>query len=235
MDRVFPRQRLSFALAPAAGLALGMVVAALFLLMPLATLESLVLASGIPALVAAAEPPLGFTARLVIALFSALLLGGLLWFALFLAFGGRTLAIGPEEDLPADPAVPVLRRADAHPDAPPRAPLHAQRELGTPFLQVRAAAPEPVAAPPPPPPVEQPLPADLDQPLAAFDPGAFAARPARFGPGERIATFDLPVPPPAPAPPPRREPVRPTEATITALLDRLERGVAQRAPGTPER
>ncbi|OQW48272.1 MAG: hypothetical protein A4S16_00995 [Proteobacteria bacterium SG_bin6] len=221
MEGFLRRQRLSFALAPAAGLALGVLTAATFLLLPLDRLEGLVLASGIPAVIAAAEPPLGFTARLAIALFSGVFLGGVLWFALFLAFGGRTLAFGPEEEL-VDPTIPVLRRADAHPDAPPRAPLLATRELGTPFLEVRAKAAE-VA----PPPVERPLPADLDMPLSAYDPGAFASvRP--FGPGERIATFDLPVPTPS-VPAPARDPApRDTEATISALLERLERGVVDR-------
>lgn len=220
MDRFFRRQRLSFALAPTAGLVLGVLTAATFLLLPIDRLEALVLASGIPAVIAAAEPPLGFTARLAIALFSGLFLGGVLWFALFLALGGRTLAFGPEEEL-ADPAVPVLRRADAHPDAPPRAPLLATRELGTPFLEVRAQAAKPTPVP------ERPLPADLDQPLAAYDPEAFAGA-RRFGPGERIATFDLPVPPPSAPPPPREAPPRDTEATISALLARLERGVVDR-------
>lgn len=226
MDRFFRRQRLSLPLAPSAGGALGALIAAAFLLMPIGRLEALVIASGIPAVIAAAEPPLGFTARLAIALFSGLFAGGLLWFALFLAFGQRMLAIGPEEEL-VDPAIPVLRRADAHPDAPPRAPLLATRELGTPFLEVRAkaqqAAPEPIAEIE----AELPLPADLDMPLAAYAPAALARAP-RFGPGERIATFDLPVPPPAPAAPPRPAPARDKEATITALLERLERGVVDR-------
>lgn len=222
MEGFLRRQRLSFALAPAAGLVLGVLTAAIFLLLPLDRLEGLVLASGIPAVIAAAEPPLGFTARLAIALFSGVFLGGVLWFALFLAVGGRTLAFGPEEEL-VDPTIPVLRRADAHPDAPPRAPLLATRELGTPFLEVRAKGAE--AAPPSP--VERPLPADLDVPLAAYDPAAFSGA-QRFGPGERIATFDLPVPAPSAPAPARAAPPRDTEATISALLERLERGVVDR-------
>ena len=34
--------------------------------------------------------------------------------------------------------MPVLRRADAHPDAPPRRPVFANSDLGTPFLDVKA-------------------------------------------------------------------------------------------------
>ena len=78
----------------------------------------------------------------------------------------------------------------------------------------------------------EPLPADLDVPLSAYDPGAFASVQP-FGPGERIATFDLPVPTPS-VPALARDPApRDTEATITALLERLERGVSTRTDRTP--
>lgn len=119
---------------------------------------------------------------------------------------------------------PVLRRADAHPDAPSRPPLFAMRDLGTPFLEVRAsercpvsAAPAPIE--PAPLPVERALPRDLSQPLAAFDPGAIR---------------DVPLAPPAKLPSLRPRPrderiTRPeTEASIHALLDRLERGMIRR-------
>lgn len=117
--------------------------------------------------------------------------------------------------------VPIIRRVDAHSDAspPPRA-------TQAPDLSAEAA-PEPVSeawsiA-------ERDLPADLDQPLAAFDPQAIP-----------------PVPLPPPVPPRRskgasaalrnpagRDPVdrlvRPeTDATVHALLERLERGVVRR-------
>jgi hypothetical protein len=107
----------------------------------------------------------------------------------------------------------------------------------------------------------QALPADLDQPLAAFDPYAIPAvpmvpplpvRPLRrraarapiFDDGERFETFELtppvrPAPEPivvsepvAEAPPPIAAPQ--TEASVQALLDRLERGLGKFAPPPPE-
>lgn len=125
--------------------------------------------------------------------------------------------------------IPIIRRADAHPDARPRPPLRATYELDLPaWATPKGEAPQEGA------PQEdamdaRDLPADLDQPLAAFDPLAIPA---------------VPLPPPVP---PRRERaaspaqrasahrdaadrlVRPeTDATVHALLERLERGVVRR-------
>ncbi len=273
---VLRRPRLTIALAPAIGVAMAVVTAASFLVMAQWRLEAWVLASGIPAVIAAAEPPLGFNARLVLALICGAMVGGVAWFALFVVIGGRTLAIGPEVS-EADDAVPVLRRADAHPDAPPRAPLFANRDLGMPFLDPRQAvgvvgqrapiistehrtpidddaapasasadgeideshtefvAETPVTDDAPPVDEPRPLPADLDQPLAAYDPSSFAAAAPAARP-ERLETFELTpvvrsIPDTVPAPS-RRGP-RDTEATISALLERLERGIAKRDDGDP--
>ncbi|MES2753572.1 MAG: hypothetical protein V4659_02795, partial [Pseudomonadota bacterium] len=115
-----------------------------------------------------------------------------------LLLGTRQVSVGQ--------AGALLRQA-ARRDAPPRAPLFANRDLGTPFLEIKAPTEDPDA-----PPVEQPLPADLDQPLAAFDPGAMLAvplpptpavaplvRPQLIDPGDRFETFELtPLARPAP-------------------------------------
>lgn len=107
----------------------------------------------------------------------------------------------------------------------------------------------------------QELPVDLDQPLAAFDPYAIPAvpmvppppvRPLRrraarapiFDETERFEAFEL-TPPVRPAPEPVAvsdpvvEAVPPiaapqTEASVQALLDRLERGLTKFAPPPPE-
>ncbi|WP_084582137.1 hypothetical protein [Sphingomonas azotifigens] len=121
--------------------------------------------------------------------------------------------------------MPIIRRADAHPDLGPCPPLRAAPAPDLPPRDAPAmrAAPEDV------PTAERALPADLDQPLAAFDPQAIPA---------------VPLPPPVP---PRRGQaanagsrgsvgrdaadrlVRPeTDATVHALLERLERGVVRR-------
>lgn len=250
-------------IAPLVALVLGAAAATAAAVMPVPMLEGLVSDSGLPAILSAAEPPLGATARLAVAAGAGGAAALVTWFALFILLGTRRLTVGRQ---PSSEAVPVLRRADAHPDAPARAPLLATRDLGTPFLEV-TARPEPPKAEEKPreplfspvhvvaEPVEQELPVDLDQPLAAFDPGAIpdvpmpppvhlrplrrAPRPAVFDAGERFETFELtPIrrtAAPRPAPAPRDEAItRPeTEATVHALLERLERGVVRRglAPG----
>lgn len=246
--------------APVAAALLGGVAAGVCVLLPGPMLESLVMASGLPAVVSAAAPPLGTTARLAVAGGAGGLVAVFGWLVLFLVMGTRAVTIGRGRATQAN-AAPTLRRADAHPDAPARAPLLATRDLGTPFLEV-TARPEPEAAPVAPVarvPEEQDLPIDLEQPLAAFDPDAIpdmpmpppvtlpplrrVSRPQVFDTSERFETFELtPIrrtPPPqnlTPAPRQREEAItRPeTEATIHALLDRLEKGVVKRglASGT---
>jgi hypothetical protein len=210
----YRHRRLIVPLAPAVGGALGLAVAAAIAVMPAGLLESLVMKSDVPAVLAAAAPPLGATARVLLLLVAG---GGVALFAglgLWLSFGNRYIALGRG---PVDPDLPQLRRADSHPDAPPRALVRAHRDLG---------APPPAAAP------ERALPADLDSPLAEYDPGAIPdvprapvpavaplvrfERPQLIDPGDRFETFDLvPV---------ATEPT----ATLHALLDRLERGFARR-------
>jgi hypothetical protein len=137
---------------------------------------------------------------------------------------GRRYAVAVSTREPDTLPTPIIRRADAHPDARPRPPLRASHDLDMPAwaLPKVPVEQEAVAA-------ERDLPADLDQPLAAFDPQAIPA---------------VPLPPPVP---PRRERaasagqrtpagrdagdrlVRPeTDASVHALLERLERGVVRR-------
>jgi hypothetical protein len=107
----------------------------------------------------------------------------------------------------------------------------------------------------------QDLPVDLSQPLAAFDPSAIPAvpmappppvRPLRrraprapiYDSGERFETFELtpavrPMPEPYAAPEPEALAANPiaapqTEASVHALLDRLERGLSKFGPATLE-
>jgi len=204
------RQRLTDLLPPLGAGAAGVLVLVVVLLVPTAWLESLSWRSGLAQLLPMAEPPLGATARGVLALGGAGAAAAIAWAALFLLWGTDGL-LAPRRTSPA------VRRADAHPDAPPRPPLTAA-ELGEPL--------------PPPPPAEQPIPADLDQPLAAFDPAAIPdiprepVRPVvplvapKLAAGERIETFDLS--PRAPGDP---------QPSIEQLLRRLELGTARRPAG----
>ena len=271
------------------GLTAGLGVAAGTGLMPLSVLEPLVMDSGLPAILPAAAPPLGVTARLLVALASGGVTAIFLWMFLSLLLGGtraRSVRVRPVE-APRLEETPALRRSDAHPDAPARAPVRAARDLGTPFLEVKAPRaegeeaeseplilsnaqewrnelrPEPVpamgrcapdagafdtaipistaempsasGAAPFVAAAERDLPADLNEPLSAFDPDAIPEQPIafdpkvvplrrrdwpRFDPGERIDTFAL----------------RPADSaqgaqgdsSVGALLERLERGVANR-------
>jgi len=259
-------RRLTLALTPSFAIAATAVVALTCLFLPSDVLEVLVLDSGIPAILPAAEPPLGYTARVALAMTAGGAAGALVWLAAYVVLGGdgvvhlarprlrwpafkltaptiptlrRALAGGAGDAAAAEP-VPVLRRADAHPDAPARAPLIATRDLGAPFLDVRARG----ATPPP----ERALPQDLSAPLSAFDPCAIPDTPAvpppalaplqprrikpDLDPGERFDAFELARPI---ATQPHNGPIAAprTDATIHALLDRLERGVTGR--GTPVR
>jgi hypothetical protein len=131
-------------LAPLIALVAGGLAALGVAMIPVPALEALVMDSGLPSVLAMAEPPLGTTARLAVALGSGVFVGAFMWLSAFILLGSRGLTIGGDAADPADPeevAVPVLRRADAHPDAPPRPPLLATRDLGRPFLEIRAGAP----------------------------------------------------------------------------------------------
>lgn len=246
-------QHLILPVAPLAAAVVGLSTAALFALVPTDLLESMVVDSGVAAVLSAAEPPLGLAARLALALVCGGGVGLVAWFGFFLLFGTRTMVVqraGRGGD------APVLRRADAHPDAPARRPLFANTDLGMPFLDVCAPAKhvdaeviesvpvvEGVVVAPPPPerPPERPLPVDLDQPLAAYDPTAVPEEPIdwfpppaaltprrqTFDPGERFETFALTPPAPVAQPAPATPRTDPSE-TIRALLDRLERVAARR-------
>lgn len=203
-------------IAPVGGAVAALAVAVLFVALPATVLEDWVWRSGLPSLIGAAEPPLGTTARAVLALAGGALAGAVTWSALFLLFGPGGL-LAPRAA--SSDGVPVLRRADAHPDAPARRPLSAaDLEDDDDMVFARPV----ISAPPPPPPVEQPIPADLDLPLAAFHPGALPPVPL---------TPVRPVPPlRVPAKPAAEEPAAPAAPpTIESLIDRLER-VTRRRP-----
>lgn len=276
MDAVSPVTRIALPLAPAGAGLLAALTGMAVLAAPTSLLEAFALDSGIAAIVAAAEPPLGLTARLALTVLAA---GGVFaaaWVLLDLFGPGRRLNV----------TLPDRMIRDV------REPVRAARDLGMPFLEVKAKAAR--AAPRAPADVERPLPKDLDLPLSFYDPGAVPAVPADPVPlvpalarpkAEDDAALELtvrapepeiaaePIPPieePAPAPVHAAEPAtpvevplpikpaapaerwevvelptppvtraparteRPSEATIQALLARLERGMADKAtPAAP--
>lgn len=207
-----------------ASLAAGaaVVAAVLAACIPLDTLGDLVMRSGLPAVLPAAEPPLHNTARAALAFAAAVCAGGGMWIAVALLSAitpkrrRRSRAVDADVIELGDAGALQVRRADLHPDAPTRAPVRATRDLGLPFLEVHAPredeaeiaveaeapAAELVEAAPAPQPIvmpeEQDIPVDLDTPLAAIDPVSF------------VALAPAPVEPaPAPAPEPEllRQPV----------------------------
>jgi hypothetical protein len=200
--------RLVLPVAPAFATVLAALGGLMFLLMPSAVLEDLVVDSGIASLVTAAQPPLGITAHFAIAFLVALAVGGVSWFGLFLLIGTRSIMIGGNA---REDGVPILRRADAHPDAPPRRPVFANRDLGTPFLEVTADTPPPMSAADamafvPRVIEERPIPVDLDTPLATYrsplDPPLPAPDPLPLGRIDEPVAAPSPIRAEAPAPEP---------------------------------
>jgi len=122
---------------PAAAAA-AFLAGALVFLMPGGVLEQAVLASGMPDTLPQLKPPLGMKARAGLALLAAgSAFGTALMMMRLLGFAMKGRAQSAEEPTGA----PRARRRDRHPDAPPRAPLSASRDLGEP-----APAPQPEPA-----------------------------------------------------------------------------------------
>ena len=252
------RPSLNRALPVVGAVAGGVIAAAGVMLLSGDALEALVSDTGIAALIPMAAPPLGTTARAILALGAGALVAAILWSSLYLLFGpgGALAGARPRED-----GVPVIRRADAHPDAPPRRPMSAA-DLGTPLMEVGVAGSAEGAARD-----ERAIPADLDLPLAAYDPKAM--RPVPMEPARPVAPLAQPtmvapviesastaepetfvtaaapksVEPPVVemsepveevgAPPPIARPLRAqaeptTPPTIETLLQRLEQGALRR-------
>lgn len=179
-------------------------------------LERIVLALHVEALIPAAAPPLGMTARILIA--SAMtLLGAAIGFAVAHVAAApvrrrqaaRARAATREPAGGAfEPEMPAFRARDLHPDAPVRAPVAALDEFGEPLL-------DEVVVPPPAPlaelvamPVEETAPTEPAPEVAAVEPIGIAETPAgRAVPlAEAIA---LPEPEPEQEPEPEPEIAQP--------------------------
>lgn len=205
--------------------------------MPPELFERLVSTTGIGALIPAAQPPLGETARLIVCAGAA----GIVFLPLF--FGLRLLGRPRSawRELPPKPraAAPRVRRADAHPDAPFRAPISANLELGTPM-------PPPWPEAPPPADPEPDLPEltleDSAQPAEqpAEEPEPFRAPVGNHSVADLISRLEEglarrghPVPPPAAIPrpveeqPPETPASQPLDDRLRAAIDDLQRLTAR--------
>lgn len=167
--------------------------------MPDALFSGAVEASGLAALLPAAQPPLGTTARLAVVVAGAVAAFLSTWLLLRALGGGvpRLRRQRPEEvETPAF----RLRRADFHPDAPLRRPLVAGLELGEPH------APE--------------------EPAAAESPGLSPIEPASdFDEVLEDEALDVPEEPDDAIADP---PMELEEPTIAHLMQRLELGLIRR-------
>jgi hypothetical protein len=238
-NRQFPV--LDLAVAALAG---GSVAFALFA-MPAELFSRLIELSRLPSLVAAAEPPLGATARLV-AVGSGGLFAFLCVYLLMRALDRPSQrsarpapAAEPIEAL-REEAVPRLRRADAHPDAPARRPIFAARDFG----EIETVEPEPVQDEYVTSEAEmEPLPHSIfggpeDSPALAEPveeeeaPAPAAATPA---PEPEVRPSWVPLPDPEPvhfaAPEQPEDPA--AEGAIPELLARLEGGLKKRGQALP--
>lgn len=182
---------------PVAALA-GLAVAFAAFTIPDDILADAVSATGIGSIITAAQPPLGTTARVTLAVAGAIAaFGG----ALFLLRWLDRFASKPSTR-PADPIAegPRIRKSDAHPDAPPPRPISASRDLGEPAPPSAPAEPGPVAQ------------AATVEPVATAPADVVPTAPVRRPAVERVA--------------PARPMAEPE--SLTALMARLERGLARR-------
>ena len=129
---------------PVLALCVAVLAAVMAMLVPVYRLEQWSVDSGIAAIIDAAQPPLGLRAQAAFAFIAAVVAGGgVLILAVLVKVmmprRRRRRSRPPEAVIVmGDDSVPQVRRADAHPDAPPRAPVLATRDLGIPFLDVHA-------------------------------------------------------------------------------------------------
>lgn len=213
-------------------------VAFLAFAMPDALFASLVSASRLPELIAAAAPPLGMTARYAVMAAGGALAFLLVWSLLRALDGSAAEAPAAE----ADPDAPRLRRADTHPDAPARRPIFAGADFGEPagdIFELDSPAPLSVGLQEPAEP-EWTAPAREREFQAEPDAGQPEPSPASAA---RLPRFMVPE---APEPVAERNPVlsaaqkkpfdldrlpqgsAPAADSIGSLMGRLERGLAER-------
>ncbi|WP_150290507.1 hypothetical protein [Sphingobium estronivorans] len=216
--------------------------------LPVGLIETVAASSGLSEALPAAAPPLGMTARLLLAAFGAMMALGLVW----AGQGERRVALLTHQEegrVNGAPGVSKMgfalsklnwlsrsrgdrasgaarRRADAHPDAPARAPIFASRDFGGLDIFPRTApgreeAQAEVEA-------EEAAPAaGLSIPAApekTMEERAFARLERAF----RAEAVDAEYEHVTQAPQPKIAPAPITHLSLSELTERLERGLAQR-------
>jgi len=211
LTRGFGRNAFDMPVAALAALAVAFVAFA----MPADLLGRLVSTTGLPHLLAAAEPPLGLKARGGIGFVGAIAAFGFVLMTMRMLDRSARKRPRPEPEASvAEEERPRLRRRDLHPDAPICRPISAIRDFGEP-------------APPPMEPVRASEPAGEGFPtwLAEAEPdeGELELVPERE-PEPRAATST--IEPRIEAAPLAAEPA--AEASLPDLMRRLEQGLARR-------
>jgi hypothetical protein len=209
--------------------------------MPADMFGNLIGATGLSSVLPAAQPPFGFTARVIVSAAAALVgfLGVLSLFSL--VDKAPAPAVAPTRAAATFRPVeaPRLRRADTHPDAPARAPIFAERDLGEPEPNEAAAGPAPAPEPAP-------------EPVEVLSPEAEAPAAAIEKPVERVAAprklpsfLDVEQPPEPQESEPAasageaesisgmftRNSAASSDDSISSLMQRLEGGLDKKAPG----
>ncbi len=182
----------------------------------------------------------GFAGRAIVALVLALVAGGVAY-AVMRQAGRPAAAVVvadpveeiAEEDRPSGMPPERLRRfrrADAHPDAPPREPIIASRDLGEPFMEVGGAAPAAPAAD-----VAETWWPETVIPDAEFtdvseEPAEEAIEPIAEVPEPTSAPAETASIPQAPA----EHSTPRTGTSISAMMERLSSGLERRAAAGAE-
>ena len=157
-------------------------------------LNQLLQVTGLPEILAAAQPPLGLKARLG----AAAALAAFTFAAVYLLMRlldrvpSRRNAEDYDNTIDAESLPIRLRRADRHPDNPVRRPLIAGRELGEPFDELLLEQPVVDSAEP----VESAAPIAPAGPLPSFLEAEVEPPVLRKSRDEEIDFLDLPPPPP---------------------------------------
>ncbi|RHW17855.1 hypothetical protein D1610_04870 [Sphingomonas gilva] len=205
MDMLTRPQGISLPLAPALAGSIGFGIAIVVGTLPAPLFEGLVMGSGLPALISAAEPPLGLTARALVTVSLALLIAAVVQVPLSYAYGRRRLRVRTPRPrihkVRLDGLVPQLAEKQAKPR-----PIAAHEELGAPFLSVSADAPSRKPAP--------------------------AAQPERVTDMvELVGGVYIPDRRRRPRGPRARDPIFDAEPTVPNLLKRLEAAIASEQLG----
>lgn len=231
-------------------MALGGLAAALLVLwIPVGLIEMVVASSGLSESLPAAAPPLGFKARLLLAGFAALMAVGVMGMMrrqdrpaeqegrrlrvqgarkMGFAFSKLT-ALARGRAAPVECDAPMLRRADAHPDAPARAPIFASRDFGGADIFARPDAQRRPLVVHPEPEQDAIVPsAGLDMPSAPLPMAEEALpQPTFLRPAAPVAEPEAEPEAAASAAP--LDPIPTQGLSITELTQRLERGLALRS------